>query len=264
LNGGPLFCTSEAKVIVPGNLSVSETLAAAEGPEFVTMIEYETSVSAIAEAGPVFTTETSACGEGMVVVPVDESFSSLGSKVAVDTLAMFVNVVPAGVAGGIFATKVKLALDPAVKRAFVQVIVPFAPTLGVEQLNAGPLFCVAETNVIPGGKGSVSDTVVASSGPKLETVTSNGTSLPAVAFAGAFLKTARSAVVAAPAGLIRRAGAPYITGAMTKTRAKKREVLLIFTEGRLQQLIECCEISSLRISHSFIGNFPVINIDALG
>jgi hypothetical protein len=36
---GPLFCTIETKVIVPGNWSVHRTPLAASGPAFVTVIE---------------------------------------------------------------------------------------------------------------------------------------------------------------------------------------------------------------------------------
>jgi hypothetical protein len=65
---------------------------------------------------------------------------------------------------------VKLALDPAWKSAIVQLIVPLLPAPGSVQANTGPLFWLAETNVIPEGNGSESDTVAASSGPKLSTV----------------------------------------------------------------------------------------------
>jgi hypothetical protein len=130
----------ETKVIVPGSKSVSATLTAVSGPALMTVIAYATSLFAKAETGPFFCTRRSADGAGTVVFPVDELFSSFGSNVAVDTVAVLLKVEPAGVAGGMFATKVKFAIDPAGKLAMVHVIVPFVPKDGFEQLNAGPLF----------------------------------------------------------------------------------------------------------------------------
>jgi hypothetical protein len=124
---------------------------------------------------------------------VDVLFSSLGSKVAVDTVAVLLKVEPGGVAGGMFATNVKFAIDPDGKFAIVQVIVPFVPTEGFEQLNAGPLFWVSETKVIPAGSGSVSDTVAAASGPLFITWMEKETSEPGAAVPGAVLVTERSA-----------------------------------------------------------------------
>ena len=138
---------------------------------------------------------------GTVTDDVPESFSGLGSGVCEDAVATLVNVVPCGVAGGMWAMKVKFALDPAGKSARVQVIVPFVPGEGwLLQSNAGPLFCVAETKVIPGGNGSVSDAESASSKPKLKIVTSNETSVSAAAVDGLFFETARSASCANAAG----------------------------------------------------------------
>src|SRR5436305_8748899 len=114
----------------------------------------------------------SACGVGTVTEEVLESFSLSGSKVCDDAVAMFVNVVPGGVAGGMLATMVKFALDPAVNAGIEQLTVPLVPTDGVEQLKTGPLFCVSETNVMPAGSGSFNVAASASSGPKLLIVTS--------------------------------------------------------------------------------------------
>jgi hypothetical protein len=139
-NAGPLFCAIETNVIVPGSASVSEKLLAASGPELFTLIVYATSLSGAALAGPSFWTPMSAWGMGTVTEDELELFSPLGSNVPDDTVAMFVKVVPSGVAGGMWAAKVKFALDPAGKSARVQVIVPFVPTEGAVQLNAGPLF----------------------------------------------------------------------------------------------------------------------------
>jgi hypothetical protein len=97
-------------------------------------------VLAIADAGPVFCTLRSACGDGTNVVSVEALFSESESCVAVDTVAVLEKLLPAGVAGGILTTTVKFATDPAGNDAIVQVIVPFVPGEGFEQLNAGPLF----------------------------------------------------------------------------------------------------------------------------
>src|SRR4051794_5987015 len=104
-------------------------------------------------------------------------FSLFESSVAEETVTTFVKVVPSGVAGGICAVKVKSALAPAARLAMVQLIVPLVPAGGVVQLNAGPLFCVAETKVIPAGSGSLTTTLDAASGPMLVTTTSNATSV---------------------------------------------------------------------------------------
>ena len=132
-------------------------------------------------------------GEGMGTVTEAEPELFAVMESGDEPVAMFVKVVPCGVAGGMLATNVKSALDPAVSVAIVQVIVPFVPTAGtLLQSNAGPLFWFAETKVIPAGSGSVSETVVASLLPTLRMVTSNDTSLPAGAVDGQLFVTARS------------------------------------------------------------------------
>src|SRR5258708_30642818 len=109
-------------------------------------------------------------------------------------VAVFVKVVPCGVAGGMWPTKVKSALDPLGNEARVQVIVPFVPTAGwLLQSNAGPEFCIAETKVIPGGSGSLRETVAAASVPKLKTVTSKDTAGPFAALDGTLFPAARAA-----------------------------------------------------------------------
>ena len=65
---------------------------------------------------------------------------------------------------------VKVAVVPFVSAAIEQEIVPGAPTDGFVQMNAGPVGCDSETNVVFGGKVSDIVTVVASDGPLLVTV----------------------------------------------------------------------------------------------
>jgi hypothetical protein len=104
-----------------------------------------------------------------MVAAAPASFSLFGSKVALEIVAMLVKIVPAGDAGGMFTVREKAAELPEVNVAIVQVTVPFVPTAGVEQRNAGPEFCCRETNVMPGGRGSLRDADAASSGPPLVT-----------------------------------------------------------------------------------------------
>jgi len=52
----------------------------------------------------------------------------------------------------------------------VQVMVPPAPGAGFEQLKAGPAVCASETNVVPVGSVSVSDTLFAPPVPLFITV----------------------------------------------------------------------------------------------
>jgi hypothetical protein len=76
---------------------------------------------------------------GTVTAAAPESFSLLGSS-GDEAVAMFVKVVPSGVAEGMWATNVKSALDPGVSVAMVQVIVPLLGTPGSVQTKVGPLF----------------------------------------------------------------------------------------------------------------------------
>lgn len=116
----------------------------------------------------VFETETSA--ELTMVEIVDTSFSELGSAVALTIVAMFVNVVPDDSASVMCPTSVKVTEPPAASDAIVQVIVPFAPTAGVEHMNVGPEFWTNDTKVIAPGRASVRLTLTPGFGPPLTTV----------------------------------------------------------------------------------------------
>ena len=105
---------------------------------------------------------------------------------------MLVNTVPGAVPMGMFTRKVKFALVPLLSDAMLQVMVPFVPPGGFEQLKAGPVFCVSEAKVIPARQGSVNCTAVAAAVPLLVIVTLNGTWLPGVAVEGADFTTVRS------------------------------------------------------------------------
>jgi len=60
---------------------------------------------------------------------------------------------------------VNVAVAPEAMLALVHVTVPLVPTLGLVQMNAGPVFCAVETNVVFAGNASVSETLVAGFGP---------------------------------------------------------------------------------------------------
>jgi hypothetical protein len=90
--------------------------------------------------------------------------------VSLEIVATFVKIVPPAAAGSTFTVKEKSAEPPDVSVAIVQVTGPFTPTAGAVQRNAGPEFWRSETNVIPAGKGSLSETDAALSGHAFEIV----------------------------------------------------------------------------------------------
>jgi len=104
-----------------------------------------------------------------VVVTLEALFAGAGSAVVVLTFAVLV-MVPVAVAATL-NTKLNVAEAAGASTAIVQVIVPVAPTAGVEQVNAGPLVWFAETNVVLAGTASVSETFAPAEGPLFVTVT---------------------------------------------------------------------------------------------
>ena len=122
----------------------------------------------VTDAVAVLETETSA--ELTIVEIVDTSFSGLGSAVVLEMLAMFVNVVPDDSTSGMCPTSVKVAELPAASDAIVQLIVPFAPTAGVEHTKVGPEFWTNDTKVIVPGRASVRLTLAPGFAPPLTTV----------------------------------------------------------------------------------------------
>src|SRR5947199_396373 len=107
-------------------------------------------------------TERSAC-PATVVVAVAVLLPLVGSGV-VEEIVVLALIVPVA-AGSTSTTAVKLAEPPAANVARVTVTVPVAPTAGVVALH--PAGVVTETNVVPAGVASVTDTVCASDGPAL-------------------------------------------------------------------------------------------------
>src|SRR3954467_12060218 len=129
--------------------------------------------------GPVLVIATSAFGAGTRVPPAPTSFSGFGSGVWLDAVALFRKDVFGGVAGGMFSVIENVADVPLANVATEHVTAPVPPTAGGEQLNAGPLVCSAETNVIPAGTASSNCAAAASSGPLFCSVTMYVTSAPA-------------------------------------------------------------------------------------
>lgn len=107
----------------------------------------------------------------LATVPLDDALllPGAGSDAAEVTEAVFV-IVPVAV-GFTLIVMVNAALAPDASDARLQLTVPVPPTTGVVQLNAGPLVCIADTNVVPAGTGSLRDTVAAASGPLFVTMT---------------------------------------------------------------------------------------------
>jgi hypothetical protein len=104
-----------------------------------------------------------------VVVAVALLFPGTGSVVALVTLAVFV-IVPLPKAGSTRTTREKVAVAPLTSVRRLQLTVPVAPTAGDVQLNAGPLPCTNDTNVVLAGTTSVSETLWASADPLFVTV----------------------------------------------------------------------------------------------
>ena len=121
-------------------------------------------------------------------------FAPFPSAVPDVTFAVLVIVEP----GGAFArnTIVNEAVDPAGSVAIVHETVPAAPTAGAEQLNAGPLVCVTDWNVVLGGVVSVIATDEAFAGPLFVIETTYVRSPVELTVAGPLFVTPTSAVTA--------------------------------------------------------------------
>ena len=92
----------------------------------------------------------------------------LGSNVVAVTLAVSEMIVPDAVPAVTFRTGENVAVPPDASALMVQVIVPVAPTAGVEQLQ--PDGVGIETKVVLAGSASVKVTVEAEAGPLFLTI----------------------------------------------------------------------------------------------
>ena len=102
-----------------------------------------------------------------VVVAVAELLAGLPSPVADVTVAVLLSTVPATTVGATAVVSVNTGL-PTANDALLQVTAPPLPTAGV--VHDQPATAGSETNVVPAGKVSLHDAVLATSGPALETV----------------------------------------------------------------------------------------------
>src|SRR6476660_508812 len=117
-----------------------------------------------------------------VVVSVDVLLPAVVS-VVLETVAVLVSVVPFGVDGLTWTTSTNVCGPlPAGSVPRVLLTVPVPPTVGVVLLQPGG--AVNETNVVPPGSASASDTVCASLGPALLTTIVYVRSLPAATGSG--------------------------------------------------------------------------------
>jgi hypothetical protein len=101
---------------------------------------------------------------GVIVVDAVDVFGVVGSVEVVVTFAVLLSE-PSGAEPDTLTTIVNVAVALDARLAFVHVTVPAAPTLGFAQMNAGPVFCASETNVVLAGNVSVNETLVAGDGP---------------------------------------------------------------------------------------------------
>src|SRR5260370_457906 len=96
---------------------------------------------------------------------VAESFAELPSTTSPEIVTVFDSTVPAGRAGSVPTVREIVPLPLTPSDALEQVIVPFMPAAGVEQLQPA---AVIEVNVVPDGSASVRATLAATLGPDAE------------------------------------------------------------------------------------------------
>lgn len=94
-----------------------------------------------------------------IVEVLAASFSELESVVAVEIVAVFVNVVESGVFGGMLAVTVNTCPVVGARVPIKQTTLPVEPGEGCVQLH--PAGNATEANVMPGGSGSLKETLAA-------------------------------------------------------------------------------------------------------
>ena len=204
----------DARVVFAGIASVNVTVVVpdaviAVGPLFVIDCVYVILFPGVTGSGASeLDTARSACpAVATVIVAVAELFPKFGSGVDDAILAVPSRTVPAGAAAGTFMTMGNVAVPAAARVAAVQVIVPVAPTAGVEQTH--PAGGTSETNVaftVPAALldvASVNTAEAAAAGPWFVTTAVIVKFVPAVTVgADAVFLTERSACVAVPTVVI--------------------------------------------------------------
>src|SRR5258708_24088292 len=131
-------------------------------------------------------------GEGVTVtLAVAEVLAVVASGVVVAAVAVFDTVPLAEIS--VFTTRVNVVDAPLFRVAIEKWTVPFAPTAGVVQVNAGPLWA-SETKVVCGDRASAMVTLAAFDAPILDAVIVQVMGAPATSVGGApLLVTATSA-----------------------------------------------------------------------
>jgi hypothetical protein len=175
---------ADTNVTPAGNVSTTDTAAASDGPLSDTTRVYATDPPATTLAGPDFTTARSADAV-TVVLAVEVLFPGTGSAVADDTDAEFDN--DPACAGAVTVTVITGALVPVASVGRVHVTETLPAFVHVHPAPD------ADTNVVPAGSVSVTDTAVASDGPLSVTVNAYATAPPATTVAGPVFSSDRSA-----------------------------------------------------------------------
>ena len=180
---------ADTKVTPAGSVSITDRLAASEGPLFTTTSEYATDPPATTSAGPVLVIARSAEAVTMVFA-TDVLLAGFGSAVVEDTDAVF-DSDPAWF-GAVTTIVIVGAVAPVASDGRVQVTDTF-PTF--EHVHPVP---AADTNVTPAGSVSATDRFAASEGPLSVTTSEYDTLFPATTVAGPVLVIARSADAVTP------------------------------------------------------------------
>src|SRR3954468_9205193 len=189
VNVCPVVCDSETNVVLTGTASVSETLAAADGPLFVSVNVYVMSVPAVAVAGPLLTTPRSAEPDtvaGAVWLLLFRFGSAFGPVAVAVLFSVPVN------AGSMFAVSVNWLEAVVASCCNEQVTVPGLFGAGVLQNAVGPVFWTSKLNVVPAGSVSENDGLGSRSGPLFVSVIVQEIVPPAVAVAAPVFAMARS------------------------------------------------------------------------
>ena len=169
------------------------TDAAAFGPALLATIVHVTGSPVPYGGGDaVLVIDRSASAGPICVIAVELLLPAFGSDADVTVAVLLLG--PVGAAGEIRTVMVNVAVVPLVSVAMEQETVPVPPTGGLLQMNAGPVGCDSETNVVFGGNVSAIVTLFASDGPLFATVMLYVICVPAVAPEGAVLTTETSAL----------------------------------------------------------------------
>jgi hypothetical protein len=162
----PAAGVTETKVVLTGITSLKVTDVAACGPSFRTVRVYVMLPPTATGSGESDFRTRRFAPALTVVVALAELLAVTASSGEV-TLAVLVTIVPFSVAAATFRTKV-IVLVPTGTEGSVQICVPVPPTGSGGHVHPAP--GVTETNVVPAGVVSETETFDAASGPALVTL----------------------------------------------------------------------------------------------